>query len=535
MNTALMEYQEDSKSLSEYLVIFKRRRWHFLIASAAVFIVAALLALSWPATYRSTATILIEEQEIPREMVQSTITSFAAQRIQVITQRIMTVDTITDIVERLGLYQPEEGDAMPPRTALAERFSSDMALDLVSAEVIDPRSGRATEATIAFTLSFESENPLTAQNVANELVTLYLNENLRTRAEKAESTAAFIGAEASALNDELLKLETELSQFKEINEGSLPELYQYNLSTVERTDNELSIVTRRLQELEKRKIEIASELTRLPKTAPVLLPTGEMVLSDADRLRALQSEYRNKATLYHNSHPDMVSLREEIQLLKATMQGDGTGERAADNPAYVLLQNQLKSLEAEKVALLGQQKDLQEKKTRFENYILKAPEVEKDYQALLRDYNNATAKYQELKAKQREAELAENLELERKSERFVLVEPPLLPLDPISPNRQAIIFLGLILAAAAGVGIAILADVMDDAIYGEKQLGAVVGSPPLVVIPYLNNSQDFERRSRQIKRLLIAVAVTGLVFVIYMHFFVKPLDVIFFMILNKLA
>ncbi|MBV1906463.1 MAG: lipopolysaccharide biosynthesis protein, partial [Pseudomonadales bacterium] len=224
MNTIHHEFEEDTKSLADLIKIVKRRLPSLVIPTIAIAFIAMLVAFLLPATYRSTATILIEEQEIPREFVTSTITSYAAQQIQVINQRILTVENINRIADKYNLYRLDDGSKLPS-TEIAIEFRKDMTLDLVSANVIDPRSGRPTEATIAFTLSYESPNPNSAQRVANELVTLFLDENLRNRTDKAASTAAFLEAEATSLNNELLDLEVKLANFKEDNEGSLPELY----------------------------------------------------------------------------------------------------------------------------------------------------------------------------------------------------------------------------------------------------------------------------------------------------------------------
>ncbi len=108
--------------------------------------------------------------------------------------------------------------------------------------MIDPRSGRPTSATIAFTLAFTDTEAATAQQVTNELVTLFLNENLRERTRQVTSTEEFLKTEAEQLNKELLALEQRMADFKTANEGSLPESYQFNLATLERTRGEFSDV-----------------------------------------------------------------------------------------------------------------------------------------------------------------------------------------------------------------------------------------------------------------------------------------------------
>jgi len=586
MNTTHQEFEDDTKSLGDLVKIVKRRVASLVIPTVAISILAVLVALLLPATYESTATILIEEQEIPREFVRSTITSYAAQQIQVISQRILTVENINNIANKYNLYLEDDGSRLPS-TEIALLFREDMSLDLVSADVIDPRSGRPTEATIAFTLSYESPSASAAQRVANELVTLFLDENLRNRTDKAASTAAFLEAEATSLNNELLDLEARLAVFKEDNEGSLPELYQFNLSSLERTSREASDIDLRIKELDKRDIDLLSQLAQLSPSAPVVLPDGQTVLGDADRLKSVRSEYRRKSALYKPGHPDLVRLKRELADLESLMgpvesKDDILKERAelndqlvnlktrfadshpqiastqrqikalnerltnenftvnfgepqADNPAYVFVQTQLNSNASEKEALIAKQADLRTRAARSEMLLSRAPQVEKNYQAMLRQHDNTNFKYQDLVSKQREAQLAENLEQEQKGERYILVEPPALPLEPASPNRPAIAFLGLIFAMGSGIGLVSIKEALDESIHGEQELRAVTGTPPFAVIPYIETQHDLVEKQKLLRRWITSVGVGGLALLLGIHIFFKPLDVIWFMFLNAVS
>ena len=101
--------EEHSKDLKDYLDAFKRRRWAIIGIGLTIFVIGLITALALPPTYRSAATILIEEQQIPAELVQSTVTSYAAQRIQTISQRVMTRQNLMQIIERFDLYADDRG------------------------------------------------------------------------------------------------------------------------------------------------------------------------------------------------------------------------------------------------------------------------------------------------------------------------------------------------------------------------------------------------------------------------------------------
>src|SRR4030066_112214 len=168
--------EEDTIELKDYLHAFRRRRTAIFLIAGILFFVTLVVAMMGPPTYQSKATILIEEQEVPSDLIRSTITSFAAQRIEVISQRVMSRANLMQIVDKYNLYPTKR--SRETTEEIHERMRKDIKLDTISANVMDPRSGRPMAAAIAFPVSFEGENAETTQKVASELTSLYLSENL---------------------------------------------------------------------------------------------------------------------------------------------------------------------------------------------------------------------------------------------------------------------------------------------------------------------------------------------------------------------
>ena len=195
MNVAALSGPVPAEDVREKLRGYWRRRLTFVVTAAICFVMTILLAVLLPPTYRAGATILIEQQEIPQELVRSAITSFADQRVQVISQRVMTTQNLLSLIDRYKLYPDIR--LTKPREVLMQRMRDDIAMKMISADVIDPRSGHPTQATIAFSVSYQNESPDLALKVANDLTTLYLNENLTSRTRLAEQTSAFFAEEAS--------------------------------------------------------------------------------------------------------------------------------------------------------------------------------------------------------------------------------------------------------------------------------------------------------------------------------------------------
>ena len=145
-----MEMEKETKSLRDYLSAFVRRKKQILATVIILSLISVAVAVLLPPTYRSTATILIEQQEMPPDLVRSTISSYADQRIQVISQQVMTRPNLLRIVEKYNLYPSYR--ATKATEEVLQRLAKDIKLDLLKADVIDQRSGSKTTATIAFSL-----------------------------------------------------------------------------------------------------------------------------------------------------------------------------------------------------------------------------------------------------------------------------------------------------------------------------------------------------------------------------------------------
>ena len=189
--------EESSKDIREYLGTVRRHSVQILAVAAVLAAVAIAVAIGLPPVYRSSATILVQEQEVPPDLVRSTITSFADERIQVISQQVMTRAVLMQLVDKYGLYEKYRDRAT--NEDIVERMRKDIKLTTVDANISDRSSGRRVNATIAFEISYDSPDPERAQKVVNELVSLYLNENVKARQQSVAETTAFLAQESDRL------------------------------------------------------------------------------------------------------------------------------------------------------------------------------------------------------------------------------------------------------------------------------------------------------------------------------------------------
>jgi hypothetical protein len=197
------------------------------------------------------------------------------------------------------------------------------------------------------------------------------------------------------------------------------------------------------------------------------------------------------------------------------------------------LQAQLAGMESEMKSVVQQRQKLLADIQELETSMQKAPQVEREYRALTRDYENAVAQYQETRAKQSRADVARQLESEKKGERFTMIDPPALPEEPVSPNRPAILFLGFVFSLGSGIGFAFVADAISGAVRGARNIQMTLGVAPLAVIPYEMNMADVHKRKKLQKRTILVGLLAIIAGVLLIHFLISPLDVLWFRILRK--
>jgi len=520
--------EPNTMTLTDYFAIVKRRKWSFILPATIVFIMAAVVSLALPSVYKSTSTILIEEQDIPTDYVKTSVTSYAEQRLQSINQRITSFSRLMDMINRFNLY-PELKNKWTTEEIVA-KMRDDITMEPISTDVVDRRTGRPSEATIAFTLSYEGKSPEVVQRVANTLASIFLEENLQVREKQATETSEFLENEMDKVKAALTQLESNMAVFKEAHMNELPDLLQVNMQSLNNVESNIERLSEQLRSIKEREGYLQTQLANVPRKDEN---------RDKKRLDELKVQLVALQARYSDQYPDVKKTFAEITELEKRLGNKNPGSVKADdppdNPAYITLASQLSSTQADIVSIKRQIQEANKLADLYRQRILNTPKVEEAYKAILIERDNTQAKYNDLMRKHMEARVAQGLEKEQKGERFTLIDPARLPEKPDKPNRLAIMLIGIVLGIGAGVGWASLREFTDLSIRDSESLALATSFPVLASIPEIKTKEDLQREKKKRITIIIALVVCIVAGLILFHFLVMDLNVFWAKLMRKLG
>jgi uncharacterized protein involved in exopolysaccharide biosynthesis len=553
-----------SRTLADYLDIFARRKLYVIVPFMVITVVALIIALKMPRTFRSTATLQIEAPTSAK-FIATNMTDFADEQIQSIYQKVLTTDTVLVIIEEEGLYQDIK--TRFTKQELAEVFRGNTQVKIVTSS-LSPRSS-SEMAEIAFTVAFSDASPVKARDIATRLANLFVEQSNQSRTQRAVKTTEFLQEESQKLDAHIQEVNAKIVTYKEKYNLSLPEQVEANRAAMDRTESELRDTDNQIRMTRERIIFLSAELAREQAQFPTL-SAADKPQTKEDALRRLQAEYLKLASVYSPSHPTMVRLKREIKALDPLFDGGASEDEVRSeleqarrdlaameerysgnhpdlasrrthitileqrlrelsrqpartpampartvNPAYINLEAQHRASQSELQALTQRKRELEDRFHDLQKLISLAPQVEAEYLDLTRERDNSVKKYNELKEKLFDAKLVQTMEEEQQGQTLRIIEQPELPLRPESANRRKVAFSGAFLALAAGVGCALLMEFLDPRIRGYRAIIAVSGLMPLVVIPYIESPAEMaeklerEERIRKFIRLGVILLILG--------------------------
>lgn len=486
----------------QYWKLFLRRRWHFLVP---LFVVWSLVwGTSWmlPPTYRSSTLILVEQPTVPQQYVVPNVSGNVQDRLESITQQILSRTRLLRIIDKLKLYAADRQRMSPDD--LVERMRKDIEIELV----------RAPDREItSFNVCFSARDPKMAQQVTSELTNLFINENLEVHQRQSENTTTFLEGQLEDARTSLSKQEDKVRQFKDLHLGELPGQLQSNLQILSGLQGQLQSEEGALNRATQHSVYLQSllEQYRSVQQSTKAGDSVSMALPAIDEeLEKLRAQLADLSSHYTDRHPDVRKLREQIaktERMKQQMTSDLEAQAAkpADHSTAPVAHTEaeLKSLspmmelesqlKANQTEINNRQRSIETLKKGIADYqarLNQAPIREQQLTDITRGYDQSRANYDSLLKKKNESELATSLEEQQHGEQFRVLDSPSLPTRPYSPNRLKLSMLGLFLGVVMGGGVTVAAEQIDGRIYTEEEFKKRLPVEIISEIPAISSAEE---------------------------------------------
>jgi polysaccharide chain length determinant protein (PEP-CTERM system associated) len=473
-------------TLDDYLDILRRRFWVILLPTLILPVLSYGVSLVLPEEYTSSTLVLVEQPKVPETIVRSVVNDQLNERLGTMQQRILSRSRLQPIMERLGLYKDEIGKV--PMEDLVGRMRSKIKVSLVRS--ISARQGEVP----GFTISFTADNARMAQQVCQELTSMFIDENLKIREQRAQGTTDFLQRQLDDAKRVLDEKDKQLAEFKRQYLGSLPGQEQSNMAILMGLTTQLEATTSALNRAQQDKAFTQAQLDQaLAAWKASLSGTNPQTLDQ--QLAAAQANLAALEARYTADHPDVMKEKRNIEQIKRMIEeanarvsagapdAKTASAAAMEPPSIQQMRSQIHQYDVAIKDNTRKQEQLQEQIKIYRSRVEVSPLVEQKFKELTRDYQGAQEMYDDLLRKRGVASIGKELEEEQQSEQFRVMDPANLPAKPSFPNRLMFAAGGLGGGLGLGLGIALLLEMRDKSIRTERDVEAFLQLPTLALVP----------------------------------------------------
>ncbi len=504
----LEEQGGEGLDFQHYIGIVRRRHLFFLIPLFIGW--AAVWATSWvlPPRYQSSTLILVEQPTMPKDYVTPNVNDDLQERMQSITQQILSRTNLLHIIDQFHLYSREHGEPSPDDKVAGMRRDIDIEL------VRDARNQ-----ITAFNVSYMSGNPRIAQQVTGQLTNLFINQNLEVRQQQSEDTTQFLENQLQTASKDLADQEDRIRQFKGQHVGEMPGQLTSNLAILQGLQSQLQTAEDSLNSARQQRVYLQSLADQYRSLqGPVRSSDGTPVGLPAidQQLQKLRSQLADLSSRYTDHHPDVRKLKDEIantenlrvQLLASLKNkpaseaagSDNSAESSTDTTQAAMLAPIESQLRSNQLEITNREHSIADLKAKVDDYqarLNQEPIREQQLADLTRGYDQSKANYDSLLKKKNESSMATSMELLQQGERFRVVDPPSLPQRPEFPNRLKFCGIGLGLGIALGVVVAGAFEMLDGRLHNAKELRKLLPAEVIGEIPAIVSVSDAQMAMRK--------------------------------------
>jgi len=516
--------QHRALDVEDYIDVVRRHRSLILAPMLACLVVSVVVAFLWPDTYVSSATIRVLPPQVPEGLLSMPLSVDMSQRVNQMTQSILSRATLTNIINTHSLY-PRERKRLP-----IEDIIESMRAKAINVGLIGGGAGSTTK-TLAFTVTFKYENRIMAQRVCQDLVTKFMDENIRERASSSGQMKDFVEDQWSTRKRDLDNIDEQMSKFKSANVGRTPEQQGATFGAINGIETRMTNINASLGRINQDRLIIENQISILKdQLKQITVPTTENIASIVPRNERLVMLEREIATFetrlqglreqYQETHPDIKASIGNIQILKKERDKlqkvqDELEQNAKKNSGTISglrpeAVREARGLEAQIQQLQGRIEvskmeeesykkalvDAEKAARTLQGTLATMPSSEKEYEQLRLQGMLARRDFEEIDRMRQRANAAVELENRKQTEKLEILDQASLPVNPTEPKRWMIILGGAVGGLILGICFAGAKEMKDSTLKNLKDVRAYTQITILGCIPLLENDLVVRRRRR---------------------------------------
>jgi polysaccharide biosynthesis transport protein len=516
-----LEERGSSRGLAEYWAIVLDHRWTILLPLFLCW--AVVWTVSWfiPSSYTSEALILVQQQQVPEQYVVPNVTETVQERLQSMTEQILSRTRLQETIDRYHLYQVRQGPGkMIPVGDPTAQMRKDIKIEPVS-------SGAHPNDLAAFKIEYSAPSPQLAQQINTELTSLFIAEDRRSQEQLSKGTTEFLGSQLADAKTKLEEQEAKVRAFKSRHFGDLPSQAETNVSILSGLQSQLEGAQRDLDAARQQKLYLESLLQSYQAAQANLgsdTSSGPSVASLSKELTQLRLELADARTQLTDEHPDVIALKDKIaktEKLEKDLEAENATRAESQKAAKPIdpnlatmvqrgsatpmmqVQSQLKAIGLEIQNYEHHVKELESQIADYRSRLNMTPQTEQELADVSRGYEESKANYNSLLQKQNQSQLATSLQEQQQGQQFRLLDRPSLPYKPSSPNRLLLSVGGLLAGAVLGLMITVVLELKNNLVRSQDDLEGVIPARVLVGIPHVNESGE-DRFNATVRWLEIA-------------------------------
>ena len=491
----------------DFVRIAVRRKWAIVLPFVLIALTTIVVAHYLPNRYRSETLILVVPQQVPESYVRSTVTARIEDRLQSISQQILSRTRLERIIQDFNLYERER--QMGIMEDVVERMRTrDIRVDTLKGD--------------AFRIAYIGDNPVTVMRVTDRLASHFIDENLRDREILAQGTSQFLTVQLDEARRRLMEQEKKLEVYRLRHSGELPSQAAGNIQQVQNLQLQIQQVLESLNRDVDRKLLIEKALADLKATDPIAMAVAAKSTDLSEQPVSIQLAVAEKTLTEMQlrltpEHPDVIRLKRRITGLKQRAEAEALAaplspeSTAPTTPGEMLQRNRERAMNAELESLDRQitNKRNEEQRLRklaagYQARIEAVPARETELAELTRDHETLQKMYADLLGKNEESKIAANLERRQIGEQFKILDSARPAEKPFSPNRVQINLAGSLGGLLFGFALAAFLEYRDASFRSQDDVITVLSLPVLAQIPLISTPSELRQVRR--KRLMIAAA-----------------------------